>query len=272
VRHRRFAPVTHEFCYRVRYAGLDLSELDAAFATSLLWSNGRRNLMWLRRDDVLPAPGRTLDEAVRDLVQARTGARPAGPVTLVTQLRQWGTGFNPVSFLFVHEPGGGALQAVVAEITNTPWGERHAVVLPATEARREGPALRWVRRKDFHVSPFLPMELDWDWRFELSPQRLVVHMEDHARPESLLDGRGPWGARPARAFDATLVAERRELSAAEVRRSLLRFPFQAARVVLAIHWQALRLRLKGAPFFEHPARRATRAPDHRPLGPLGTPR
>lgn len=245
VSHRRHGvagdPVTNAFEYRIFMTWLDLDELDAVFRGRWFWSTRRRTLAWFRRADYLGDPSRPLHDAVRDLVAARTGRRPAGPIRLLTHLRYFGHGFNPVSFYYCYDDAG-RVEAIVAEVSNTPWGERHCYVLPRNEARVRGPVQEFDLDKEFHVSPFLPMETRYHWRFTDPGARLAVHLrnEQHGR----------------HAFDATLRLERREISGRSLAGVLLRFPLITARVVLLIYWQALRLKLKGAVFHTHPAKRS----------------
>jgi DUF1365 family protein len=193
----------------------------------------RPALAWFRRGDYLGDPAVPLDRAVRDLVAAETGIRPAGPIRLLTHLRMFGHCFNPVSFYYCYDAAGAKVEAVVAEITNTPWNERHAYVLPARDGE-----LRFRFGKAFHVSPFLPMALQYDWRFSEPGARLSVHMRN-------LDG-------GAKVFDATLDLERREIGAASLAGALARFPLMTLQVVAAIYWQALRLWTRRTPFHAHP--------------------
>ena len=242
LRHRRHAPRQHAFEYRLCMAWLDLSELDTVFRGRWFWSTRRPALAWFRRADYLGDPAVPLDVAVRDLVERETGARPRGPVRMLTHLRTFGHCFNPVSFYYCYDESGTRLEALVAEITNTPWNERHAYVLPAGDSLEAGPPLRFRFAKRFHVSPFLPMALDYDWRFSPVAERLAVHMVDRK------DGRA--------VFDATLDLERREIGSASLAAALLRFPFSTLRVVAAIYWEAFRLWAKRTPFHVHPAKRA----------------
>jgi DUF1365 family protein len=250
VRHRRFAPVPHGFSYRVFLVYLDLAELDRAFDGRWLWSVGRPNVASFRREDHLGDPAVPLDAAVRDLVEERLGRRPAGPVRLLTNLRYLGYGFNPVSFFYCFDAAG-ALDAIVAEVNNTPWGERHPYVLDAAAAasalaaspeRAEGAAraLRFRFPKAFHVSPFMPMAQEYDWRFRAPGAALSVHMENVEAGEIVLD--------------ATMLLERRPLDGPGLASALLRFPAMTAKVVAAIYWNALRLRWKRVPYFPHPGR------------------
>ena len=127
---------------------------------------------------------------------------------------------------------------VLAEITNTPWNERHAYVLPAASSIGRGRALRFRFDKAFHVSPFLPMDLGYDWRFTAPGERLAVHMENFQGG--------------LKVFDATLALERREMSGAALAGALARFPFMTVQVLGAIYWQALRLWARRTPFYAHP--------------------
>lgn len=240
VRHRRHAPQPHAFRYRMAQLYLDLDEVDRVFAASRLWSAGRRNLGEFRRSDYLGDPAVPLAEAVRERAAAALGRRPEGPIRLLTHPRYFGYVFNPVSFYYCHAADGDTLECIVAEITNTPWKERHAYVLPVDAAERHGRALGWSFAKRFHVSPFMPMARDYHWRFTMPGESLHVHMD------VLRDGE--------REFDATLHLQRRPLDAASLRRLLWRHPLMTAQVIGAIHWQALRLWLKRTPVHDHPTR------------------
>jgi len=238
VRHRRHTPRPHSFRYRTAMLYLDLDEIDLIFANRWLWSARGRNLAEFRRSDYLGPAERPLHEAVRDRVEAETGTRPRGPIRLLTHLRYFGHSFNPVSFYYCYAADGTTLETVVAEITNTPWKERHAYVLPVTQAQRHGTALHWDFAKRFHVSPFLSLDRDYSWHFTAPGDALRVHMDVLAEGE--------------REFDATLVLQRRALDARSLARVLWRFPAMSLRVLAAIHWQALRLYLLRTPIYDHP--------------------
>lgn len=278
VRHRRFAPIVRSFAFPLYMLYVDLDEIDQVLATGRLWaSDHRRRALALgrfSRRDYLGDPSRDLRSEVLDRVQRELAFRPSGPVRLLTHARQYGCVFNPVSFYycFDREPATGSesLSAIVAEITNTPWKERHAYVLdcraspdPVPDRSRScdtSSPRRFIFEKTFHVSPFLPMGLAYDWALSVpcpkAGSRLAVHMTlretDHSQSVCGV------GTRPTprrRVFDATLRLDRRAIGPRTLDAMLLRFPFMTARVVLSIHFHALRLWLRRVPTFPHPNRR-----------------
>ncbi len=219
---------------------LDLDEIDDVLALSKFWGRSRFCPARFRRDDYLKHEHLGLAESVRAVAEPQLGRPLTGPVRMLTHLRYFGCIFNPVTFYYCFDDAN-RLDAIVAQITNTPWNERHAYVLDArTSPQASSGALRWRFGKDFHVSPFLPMDLEYDWCFTPPGENLFVHM----------NLRDPADAR--KPFDATLRLHRRELSPARLRNILLRFPFMTARVITSIHWHALRLWLKRTPVFPHP--------------------
>jgi len=238
VRHRRFTPVEHAFTYRHAMFLLDLDELPRVLDAHPLYSATRPAPARLRRADHLGDPAQPLADCVRDLVMQRGGERPQGPVRLLTTLRTLGHDFNPVSFYYCFAPDGEGVQAVVAQVTNTPWGESHAYVL-----NREGSetVMRDTMDKVFHVSPFIGMDNRYDWRVTEPGERLLVHIDER-------DDQG------SRVFDATLSLERHEITRARLTRIMARFPAMSLRVASLIYWNALKLKLKGAPYFRHPER------------------
>lgn len=239
VMHRRHHPQPHAFRYPVAQLLLDLDELEQVFAGRWLWSVNRRNLAEFRRSDYFGDPAQPLADAVRDHAGRVLGRRPCGPVRLLTHLRFGGHVFNPVSFYYCYQADGRTLDCIVADITNTPWKERHAYVLSVADAQRDGDALRWQFDKCFHVSPFMAMDCRYDWRFSAPGEALRVHMQVWR------DG--------VRQFDATQQMHRRPLDGPGLARVLACYPLMTLQVVAAIHWQALRLWLKRNPVHDHPS-------------------
>jgi DUF1365 family protein len=235
--HRRRAPVEHEFVYPVWMLLADVDRLEELDRTSRLMSVDRPNVLSLRTDDHLPGPG-TLRERVAQRCVQQGVAPPRGPVLLLTQPRSLGFDFNPVSFFMCLDPEAIRIERVLAEVTNTPWNERHVYVLsppePAAQITCETP-------KALHVSPFNDMDLTYRWQFHFTPDALRVAMQLRGR-----DGDH---------FFATLDLACRPLDAAAVRRGAFAFPAQSIGTLVRIYRQAYALWRKGAPLYVHPDKR-----------------
>jgi len=227
IRHRRFAVRPHELRHRIALVYLDLEELDGLLDGLLI--AGRPGLVRFRRGDYLGDPHVGLADAVRALLERRTGSAPAGPIRLLTHLRTFGHCFNPVSFYYCFNPQE-QLDAVVAEVTSTPWGERHAYVL---ERSGEGRVLAGSFAKALHVSPFMGMEQRYTLRAAAPGATLAVHIESHELG--------------ALAFDATLTLHRAPLSSRGLARLTMRYPAATLRVLALVYGHALALKLKGVP-------------------------
>lgn len=161
VTHRRRSPVEHRFRYPTAMLLLDLDELPGALEGHRHWGVERRALFAFRRRDHHGDPAVPLAEALRRTAAEATGRWAGGPVRLLCQPRTLGRSFNPVTFAYLHDADR-QLDAVVAEVTNTPWGERHAYVLDARAAADpERPAT--TLDKAFHVSPFMGMDHRYRW-------------------------------------------------------------------------------------------------------------
>lgn len=235
VAHRRFSPKAHAFRYRMGLIYLDLDEREQVLALSPLAGNGRWAPFSVRESDYLPqftGQGMRLIDAVRQRVGEALGQMPQGRICLLTQPRSWGLTFNPVSIFYCHDPED-RLQAILCEVSNTPWRERYHYVLPAN-----GDGRHQVRvDKAFHVSPFLPRELEYRMSFSPVGERLGIHMADWAGEEKV--------------FDASLSLSRQPLDRAALHRYLRQFPWMTGKTLVAIYWQALRLLCKRLPIFDH---------------------
>ena len=217
------------------------------FKRRWLWSTERANLASFRREDYLGDPRVPLDQAVRDCVAATVGFRPSGPIRLLTQLRLYGLSFNPVSFYYCYDAEDRHVAAIVAEITNTPWKERHRYVVTAEFGEPPLAALRGQFDKSFHVSPFMPMDLKYEWAFTAPRHELGIVMVNRHRGRKV--------------FTASLQLARQPITGPRLAALLLNVPASGLGVLARIYWQALRLWARRTPYFEHPepaARQVTR--------------
>jgi uncharacterized protein len=230
ISHRRAKP-ERQFVHRLALMYLDLAELPDLLGGRLLAP--RPGAARFRRRDYFGDPRIELDTAVRDHVSMRLGRRPDGPIRLLTQLRSFGHCFNPVSFYYCLEDGGERIDAVLAEVTNTPWGERHAYVVPGGVGRLD---------KALHVSPFFAMQQEYVCRAGVPGRALSIRIESYERG--------------SRVFEAALALRRRELTHDSLRRMTARYPLAAIRVLALIYGHAVGLALAGAKLHPHP--------DHRP--------
>lgn len=233
VNHQRFQPRPHQFHYPLAMVLFDLDQLESTIAMSKWWSLERFNLISFYRRDYLGRDNSDLKSRVADVIYEQTGQTFNGKVFLLTHPRYLGLIFNPVSFYFCINKTG-ELEYVLADINNTPWNQRHCYVL---KAESDG-SVRARFDKQFHISPFMPMDIGYDWQFQVTAKQLQVSMQLY-REKHLQ-------------FVADMFMQAEPLSAANMNHLPWQFPLQTLRVLMRIYWQALRLWLKRIPFFGHP--------------------
>jgi DUF1365 family protein len=257
VRHRRLSPVLHTFQYKTGMLALDLDEWSRVPRLSRLFSLERFNWLSLRRRDYFEPGQPDIGKAVRDQVEKATGWHPDGPIELITHPRYLGVVFNPVSFYCCYESGddplsGAVPKVIAAQITNTPWGERHLYCLqsgPVYQSSAGWQTQRFEFSKQFHVSPYNAMDQDYRWIFSFRGRQLRVQMNSFQHNQKV--------------FDATLDLKREPLTRRSLHQHLIRFPLESIKVVAAIYWQALKLKVRGAAFQTHPDKLAATHPDYR---------
>lgn len=245
VRHRRFRPKAHAFTYPLFMVLLDVDRIPEACRVSPFLSYGRWNWASYREEDHLGDPARPLRERLQADAEAKGFAFPDGPVHLLTHLRYLGYGFNPVSYIYAHDRQG-RLALVGAEVTNTPWKERHLYWMAADRGTQTPLGLAFDVPKAFHVSPFMPMDLRYRWAFNRPGERLRVHIAEFDCLDLILD--------------ASLDLRQESWTSRNLVRTLLRFPWMTLKVIAAIHWEALWLWIKRVPVYTHPGRSGAAPP------------
>lgn len=243
VSHQRHLPKPHCFSYRVFMMYLDLDELPDLFKGYKRWSYQIKNWAYFKRADYYGDPQQPLKQEISSLVNQATGSAPRGPIRLLTNMRYFGHCFNPVSFYYCFEADGVALQAIVSHITNTPWGDNYAYVHDfnydkSIKKTNNSELIVFKIEKNFHVSPFMPMNIDYHWAFQFEAGRLLINMK------SLQHG--------TEIFNAVLALKRSEINEKTLNWLLISYPFMTIKVIGAIYWNALMLWFKGTPFYSRP--------------------
>ena len=240
LRHRRHAPKAHAFSYSLFMALLDVERIPEAMAVSRLTGYNRRRWAAFDDRDHIGDPSLPLRDRVAASAASAGIDLPDGPIHLLTHLRYGGYVFNPISLYYCYDRGG-RLRQVLADVRNT-YGGRQAYWLTPADARER--RLRAVAAKSMYVSPFMAADVDYEFLLTPPDETLVAHMN--------VVPRGGAGRRVI--FDATLTLRRQPWTAASLRTALVRYPLMTAKVIAAIHWEALRLRLKGLPVLPMPSR------------------
>lgn len=236
IRHRRYVPKRHEFTYKMYWSLLDLDNLETDFKKHKLWSLEKWNLISFKAKDFHSRSGLNTKDSIIKTIKDRTGEDFSGKIFLFSHLRFLGLNFNSVCFYFCIDDEG--FKYIVAEITNTPWGERHPYVLKCDEVSDS--KFHFEFKKEFHVSPFIKMDMLYRWSFIFDDESLRVHMVVNKINSDV------------KIFDATFTGDYLALTNQNMTSMMLKKPFQPVKMILAIYWQALKLWLKKVRFVEHP--------------------
>lgn len=234
VMHRRLRPRVHRFRYNAFWIVADLDELPALAVRLRLFSHNRFNLFGLSDADHGDGSATSLRGQIeRRLADAGIDIA-GGNIRLLCMPRTLGYSFNPLSVYFCHRPDG-TLAALVHEVHNT-FGERHCYVMPV--APDPGP-IRQHCGKSFYVSPFMGMDMHYEFRVSAPGERVAIVIRGSSHGETVIT--------------ASLAGTRRALSDRELLRLFVTIPAMTVKVIAAIHWEALRLWLKGLRLSPRPA-------------------
>lgn len=234
VSHQRYAPRAHAFTYSLFMMYVDLDELPTLFNKHLLWAVDKPNLASLQRKDHhgddLP-----LADSIRALILEKTGDKVDGPIRLLTHFRYFGYVFNPLSMYFCFDTAGENVTHIVAEVMNTPWKEQHCYVLPNSQLEE---VVSTQHRKEFHVSPFMSMDMEYHWTIHTPGKNMNISIENWAQGKKV--------------FDASICLQKAEINSINLRNVLLNFPLMTLKITAMIHFEALKLWIKGIQYVPHP--------------------
>ena len=238
IRHRRFTPFNHFFSYPLFMVYLDLNSFEERLKKSWIWNVNRFALVSFMRDDYHGNSNIDLDTSVRRTIYKKTGKNIKGPIRLLTHLRYFGYCFNPVSIYYCFNEADTKVEVIMAEVTNTPWKERHSYIIDNNKNNKTTKNISVKLDKRLHVSPFWGMDHKYEWLFSEPSKRLLVNMKNFKDKNKV--------------FDANLSMKRTPFNLKNLIKQVMKFPFLTIIIVFRIHWHALKLWLKKAPFYMHP--------------------
>ncbi|SMY33820.1 hypothetical protein PMAL9190_01279 [Photobacterium malacitanum] len=255
VRHRRFTPVLHRFRYSMFMVYLDVDEINTLCDSVMGFGRKWFHFARFHRQDYI-AGADDINQAVTDKIHQLTGKRITGKVSMLCHLRYCGLYFSPLNMYYVFDQQG-VWQYVLAEVSNTPWNQRHYYAIPAKQYWSNK---HYIDDKAFHVSPFNPMDQDYVWQLSPPDSIVRIHLELHAKKDSIpRKGENDFnekshlnGSVTPKTFDATLAMQKQPFTTKTLLRQLLITPIMTIKVVVGIYWQAFKLWRKGAPIYDHP--------------------
>jgi DUF1365 family protein len=229
VTHSRFTPVKHSFTYKITLFWLKLDEIEKLNKEVSFFSSNKPAWVRFKQTDYLDNDSTPLESQVRNKMSTLSGMTLKGDVYMLGQLRTLGMYFSPVNFYFLRHKEQTEFSHMLAEVSNTPWGEKHCYLVDM--------AAQEDNKKVFHVSPFNPIDMQYRWNVNQPNERFAMRL-------SCIRGE--------KHFEAGLSLSRQPLTSQTLRKALLKVPSFTLMSLIGIYWQALKLFIKGAPIYDHP--------------------
>lgn len=232
VLHHRHHPKKHKFTYKLFMSYLDLDELGHIFNNIPFCSdNGKKNIAYFNRADYLTPTNIPLKKSIKDIIYKKTGTQHLGPIRMLTHLRILGYCFNPVTIYYCFDKNGTELEYIIADVTNTPWNEKHQYFINF-KTKKNTPFA-----KSFHISPFMGMDMEYDWLFSIPEEKLSINM--------LANKQDCY-------FRAYMNLTRIPITKKNISLMLIKYSFINYKIIWGIYWQAAKLYIKNIPFHPHP--------------------
>lgn len=263
IRHRRFTPKVNRFGYSLYMLALDVDEVSTpqfnigVFGTRWFHALKFNQTDYLKKERIKTADKTdpiSLKQRITEKVQQLDGKYKIEKVVMLVQVRCFGLYFSPANFYFCYDAEG-ACNCMLAEVSNTPWNQRHYYLIDLNDHLDNGDLP--PTEKEFHVSPFMAIDMEYVWKVRppsATSDALSIHIENHTL-NSDADKSKEESKEDSKVFDATLSLKKKQFSKTELVKVLLGFPVMTLKIVLLIYWQAMKLFFKRVPFVSYQTRK-----------------
>jgi len=225
--HRRFEPVLHKFKYKMSMFGIDIDEINHISQKFALFGTSKFSpVKFNQKDYIVNEPG-DLKERIASKVKSLGGKWDGTKVLMLIQCRCLGIYFSPVNFFYCYNKDG-SCELMLAEVSNTPWNERHYYLIDVLNPD--------MTKKTFHVSPFMQLNMKYKWRVSEPLEKVNISIANHFEETE------------AAVFDAHLTLRKTPLTSLNLIKSWISLPLMVFKIVTLIYWQALKLFIKRVPF------------------------